>query len=184
MSLRPLASLAVKMLGLYAVVNALPTLSHIIAPFTYRGISSPAHIAVLAASGGVLQMLVGIGLWFFSDGIAHSAVPQDGDTTVRRDEGLTAIGFSVVGIYLLSDAVVKFAHYTVTRYEINAFSSTSGAGTSPDMYTNLHVGTGDLIVLLIQAALGLYLVLGGQGLVRGLANFKNVGRDADMEKTP
>ncbi|RYF41849.1 MAG: hypothetical protein EOO38_20275 [Cytophagaceae bacterium] len=77
---------------------------------------------------------------------------------------------------------MKFAHYAATRYALGESGFTTGINGMIDMYTNLHVGPGDLIAILIQAALGLYLLLGARGLVRGLANFKNVGRDADLEK--
>ncbi len=179
MSLRPLASLAVKMLGLYAIINAVPHVAGIISPFVTPRTPgfSPLSLALLNASGSVLQMLVGIGLWWFSDGIAHSAVGEDSDAPIRRDEGLTAIGFSVVGAYLVADFAVKLATYWANLYVVSRLGL---ATTSPGI-SEFHTGPSYFVPVVVQGAVGMSLLLGANGLVRGLANLKNVGRDRNLE---
>lgn len=184
MSLRPLASLVVKMLGLYAVVNALPTISGVVAPFVISRLAptpivglSPLSTSLVAALGGALQMLFGIGLWAFSDGIAHSAVPRDGDLPVRLHEGLQKIGFSVVGVYLLGDAITDFARFATNRYWLN--QNGMGMNGFVDTYVNLHVGPGDILAIVIQGAIGAYLLMGAPGVLGSAAVLRNVGRDKE-----
>ncbi|BCM89498.1 hypothetical protein IAD21_01344 [Abditibacteriota bacterium] len=167
------------MLGLYAFIVAVPHISGIFGPFVVPRTPglSPLSLALLNASGGALQMLVGIGLWWFSNSIAQSAVPEDGEVPVRHDEGLTAIGFSVVGAYLMVDFAVKLATYWANLYMVKSLGlETSSAGIS-----DFHTGPNHFIPILVQGALGVYLLLGAHGLVRGLANFRNVGRDREIE---
>ncbi|RYX83785.1 hypothetical protein EON83_13505 [bacterium] len=182
MSLRPLASLIVKMLGLYAVINALPTISGVVAPLIVaQGTPAPfnaAPLSMAAALGGALQMLFGIGLWAFSDGIAHSAVPAEGELPVRRNEGLMEIGFSVVGVYLLANCATNFVRYATNRYLLN--QNGFGADRYLDTYISSHAGLGDALSIGVQGVLGLILVLCARGLVRGMATLRNVGRDEEF----
>lgn len=106
MSLRPVASLAVKLLGLYAIINALPVLSLVVLAFTRDMFMSPAQTwtaALWNASGGALQMGIGIALWWFSEGIAALMVRGDEKAPDEPVEWQT-LAFSTLGLYLCTDS--------------------------------------------------------------------------------
>ena len=85
-SLRPLASLAVKLLGLYAILGALPYIGTVFNSFVFglggKSIVTSLQLALFSALPGACQMIVGIGLWALSDGIAHSLVKEENETPI------------------------------------------------------------------------------------------------------
>lgn len=177
MSLRPFASLGVKLLGLYAVLGALPSIGALAIPFrSYAGSTSPFAldprlVMFFNILPGVIQMIVGIGLWAFSDGIAHSMVKDEGNAPTPSSNGWSEIVFSAVGALVLVDFATKLAQFTANVWSM----SRTGSLLRPE---DAHIGTPDLLPILVRGALGLWLLLGARGIVRGVANVRNVGRDA------
>ena len=175
MPLRPVASLAVKLLGLYAVIGALPSLGLIVSFFVDGtgaggGLVSPWKIALINALPGSLQMIVGIGLWAFSDGISHSLVKDEGELPVSSHTAVGAILFSAVGAFSLVEFAVQLARFLSSLWTVNQ------SMLRPE---DAHIGARDMVPMLVRGALGLWLLLGARSLVRGVLNFKNWGRDSN-----
>lgn len=178
MSLRPVASLAVKLLGLYAIINALPVLSLVVLAFTRDMFMSPAQTwtaALWNASGGALQMGIGIALWWFSEGVAALMVRGDEKAPDEPVEWQT-LAFSTLGLYLCTDSAAHLLRVAgvllLTNYPPNVLWS------SPD---NLGLAVREAFPVLLRGLLGMWLLLGVRGIVRGVRNLKNVGRDAQNE---
>lgn len=175
MSLRPLASLLVKILGLYTVVQSLNLLGLVWIPIsdllddriTYSPIGPFPNWSdtVPGLIVGVLQILAGIGLMWFSDGIAHLMIKdKDDDSHLSSfNEQWKTAGIGVVGVYLLADSVSRVLLF------IGLFLSREGGRGLPSF----------AIAALVRALIGLWLLLGARGIVRGTVNLKNIGRDAD-----
>ena len=127
-------------------------------------------MALLNALPGSFQMIIGICLWAFSDGISHSLVKDEGETPLPSQTTWGALLFSAVGAFSLVEFAVQLAHFLRSMWLVNQIDSVTSAGTA-------HIGAPDLIPILLRGALGLWLLLGSRGLVRGVMNLKNVGRD-------
>lgn len=172
MPLRPLASLAAKIIGLFIALNTLPSLMLVVLPFTSPYVAAPAWIAALVnAVSGSLQIGVGIALWWFSDGVAELLVRND-DGKVRNP--WTELGFALLGLYFAVDAV---AHLVQVAGVLLLMNYPPNVATMPP--DNLNVVLREAIPQVVRGVIGLGILLGAKGLVRGVLNLKNMGRDAE-----
>ena len=176
MSLRALASLAVKLLGLYLALGVLPTLALVALPFVAQfRVDSPWTVALVNTVSGALQVGVGLSLLWFSDGIAEILVK---DNEGRADTQWTELAFAVLGLYFAADAAAHLVRVVGVLLLINYPPNITVA--PPD---NLSVLLRDALPQLVRGGIGLWILLGTRGIVRGVGALKNVGRDAEMEES-
>ena len=80
--------------------------------------------------------------------------------------------FSAVGALSLVESAAQLARFLTGVWVVNQ----SGSMFPP---SQAHIGAGDFLPIAVRGALGLWLLLGGRGIVRGVLNLKNVGRDVE-----
>ncbi len=169
MSLRGIASLGFKLLGIFVIVQAVPLLQDIgIFLGSIESLASTnVNIAVLIISAILpVGLLIGIGcgLLIFSSKLASRLITPD--TEGPRDpsadsEDIQAVAFSVIGVLVFVLAVPKLFQIGANYYGIKQMGQYARA----ELFwrgTWVHV-----IGLLVQLLIGLGLFLGA----RGLSNF-------------
>lgn len=174
MSLRLLASLAVKLLGFYLALSTLPSFALVALPWVSRSLAGgdPFTASLVNALSGALQMAVGIALWWFSDGLAELLVK--GNTDDNQPNAWTELAFATLGLYFVADAAAHMVQVVGVLLLINYPPNVTLV--PPD---NLSVVLRDALPQLVRGAIGLWLLLGTRGFVRGVLNLKNVGRDGE-----
>lgn len=171
MSLRPVASLGVKLLGLYAMLQSLNSLALAWDPllrvlnnwasYSYTGPSLTWGDVVPGLITGVLQLSVGVGLWLCCDLLANLIVKNDSPFPVPAAT-VRATGWRILGLFLLIDGASQIVGLLVRP----------NAGWPHIFPTPLLVSG----VVRVSAGLCLWLV---PRLVRGVLDFRNWGRDPE-----
>lgn len=169
MPLRPVASLAVKLLGLYIAVQALSSLGVVwlLALNVYRGNVFCGIIGcfpnwdnvVPGLMGGLMQLATSAALWLFSDVVARFLVKDDAPVPVSTLKLRLSLG-RVVGALVLVESACQVAAL---------FAAYGNRWETP------HV---PVFVIVARCFVGLSLLF-GPVIVRSLLNFKNWGRDPE-----
>lgn len=176
MSLRPVASLCLKLLSLWILIPLLDWLSNFAQFFnpayaTALGPNGLRFFAVSSAMSLAVRLSLGVALWLFADSLAASMVQDDTPMShLPTPIEWQRLAFAVLGVYFCVTTTEGLGHAAIIAWK-NAqdtlIRQTSTAGAA------------DVVPLLVKGALGLWLVLGMRGILRGAANFKNIGRDAE-----
>lgn len=168
MSLRPVASLAVKLLGLYAMLQSLSSLAltwlpglrivnnQVLCSFTgcFPQWSDVVHTIMV----GVTQLLMGAGLWWFAERVTRVLVRRN-VPTFASEATWRFFGFGILGAFLLADSAAWLLEFRRSAFHVSQSFPT-------------------VLATVVRSSVGLWLLL-HTGVVRGLLNFKNWGRDPD-----
>ncbi|MDD4049132.1 MAG: hypothetical protein PHI90_10055 [Clostridia bacterium] len=155
MTKHDIASLSCKLLGIYFIVNSLAyciaTINTIISWIQGNEFS----LFVLTYIGPTLIYLIfGLLLWFYGSIIAKNITKTMELTSEEHTKStaydIQAIGFSLIGLYLLGSAIPKLSSYVVAIVLVpNTNFSTISRG----------------IETVVQVVIGLGLLLGSKGLL-------------------
>lgn len=169
MTKREIASLACKILSIYALINALGTLQGFVTTFlmVFR-ISSSAlttsemWILLLSAMPFIMQAAFSIFLWLLSDGLAVVMTKDEGDgvkaTSGHSLQDLLQLAFASIGVLEIGLAVPFFVRgLVVCLMPVSRQASFSRVE-----------GIAFLLSALAQLAIGLYLLFGARGLMRAV----------------
>jgi hypothetical protein len=185
MTKREIAALICKALGIYIFVNTLNLLPLLFIPAinsmanASSGATSTENMArlasVISALPVVLNILASLFLWLGADNLAEHMVKDTGqetDTVAQPVIGQEAqiVAFSALGLFTLLQVIPRVGQIATNIYILwhqNAmFARGFNSLTAPN-----------IIGVLIQLVLGLWLLLGASGLVKLLQSFRTVGMD-------
>ena len=184
MTKHEVAALLCKVLGIYALLSALNALPLLFAPALFALSNSSASatpatsVARLSWLISALPVLLDIGaalfLWLSADNLARAMV-KNGESSaepiISRD--VQTLVFSALGVFTLLQAIPRAGQiattlYLVSQQDVLLRREFKGASAP------------DIVALLLQLALGLWLVFGAAGLAKGLQKLRTVGvNDAD-----
>ncbi len=164
-----------KLIGLYVALSTLPSVVLVAMPFikSYQG-GSPWVPALVNTVSGALQIGVGMALWWFADGVAEFMVKTDEGATQSL---WTELAFASLGLYFAADAAAHLVQAIGVLLLINYPPNITV--TPPDNFT---VVMREAVPQLVRGGIGLWILLGAKGIVRGVMDLKNVGRDPEVEE--
>ncbi len=152
MTNRELASLGIKLVGLYCLIQVVAR----VAGFSYSLLSGQAKMPALGLFFGVFLVFVALGVLLIwkSERFVHLALPRAERSSHEGSEPprLQAVFFSVVGVVLIVQALPSVTLF-VARHWIEE--------SPPFGWQWPH-----LAALLVQVVLGVALFLGSAGLTR------------------
>jgi hypothetical protein len=162
---RSIVTLAVKLLGLWMIVQGVMALAQVL-PTLVR---SPlvTELRLTYAIGMLVPFALGGLLWLFparlANTIVHPGVPPDGagpDWAVT----LERVGMSLLGIFLLFQALSHLANHVVLYRAQRAVDPQA-----------VHLFYPVFAATTVQVAFALLLVLRSEGIVNGLARLRAAG---------
>ena len=163
MTKREVASLALKLSGIYAFivsVSSVHTMMYMIASIGTQ-YDYPGTPPLLAAGSGIpLLLLLFLGFYLIaaSERLSKRLFPQDAEEdkiSPLSSEDVQTIAFSIVGVLLLTKAVPGLCRAILRIFDMYHRNL-------PSAFIKEHIVQDS--VVMVQLALGLYLFLGGKGL--------------------
>lgn len=181
MTKREIAVLICKVLGIYAFINAVNSLPLILMPFIisvangFEGTSRMEGVArwasVVNAVPLLLNVVAGVLLWSCANGLARRMVQDEKvETPIVIGSEIQIVAFSILGLFTLLQALPRIGQLVINLYNLSrqdALMRQNFQGTTAS----------EVVTLVIQLALGSWLLLGSSGLVRLLQSFRSVGLD-------
>jgi hypothetical protein len=171
MTKREIAALACRLLAIYALIGAFDLMAAFAALVVSESMSpgfvgAPVPNALVTLIPAEIRLLVAGALWFFADGLAASmADAPDHPKAHIVSADFRSVAFSVLGAFFLVGATANLAAMAIQV--ILPISVGSSQFFPAELMRNL-----------VTFALGLWLLLGARGIVRGVASLRNVGRDS------
>jgi hypothetical protein len=169
MNQKQIASLSLKLLGIYSIIEAIPLFRELSTVFAWRGSkikmnSGPMHTGLLLsgilASVGLL-LLVGVCLILFSKSFAKLMTTKDeqmADTTDITARSIQSIAFSVVGLVMIVMSIPHLVQIAANLEALRNFGSET-------MSRGISIGTWTYSIgIAVQFIIGLLLFFGGRGL--------------------
>lgn len=169
MTQKQIASLSLKLLGIYSIIEAIPLLRELSQVFAWRGSkiemeSGPIHtdlllIGIMTSVG--LLLLIGCCLIIFSKSLTKRMITEEeiiNGTTELTAKNIQAIAFSVVGLVMI---VIAIPHLVQLAANLQALKS-AGAESVKE---SIQIGTWVYSIgMAVQFIIGILLFLGGRGL--------------------
>jgi hypothetical protein len=168
MTKREVASLALKLLGIYAFILAISSFHSMMISLAigaqYTGTTSHDSTFFLLAAGSGIPLLLLIFLgWYLiaaserlSKGLFPQEVGEDKISALSSEDAQT-IAFSVVGLLLLTKAVPNLFRVMLRISSALQYKTLSATVIKTGIIQSS-------VVVVVQLALGLYLFLGSKGL--------------------
>ena len=169
MTQNQIASLSLKLLGLYSIIEAIPLLRELWQVFAWRGSkiemeSGPLHTDLMLIgilTSFALLLLVGLCLMSFSNALAKKMTSEEktiNETTELTTKNIQGIAFSTVGLVMI---VIAIPHLVQLAANYQALKSAK----EEMIKQKISVGTWAYSIgLAVQVIIGLLLFLGGRGL--------------------
>ena len=162
------AKLGVKLIGLWAMISALRSVTNVVEAININRSSMPMLFAItVSALGPLATGLIGLCLWISSDRLASSIFPRVSAVEVSGTEGqerLLTLALSLMGIWLVSEAIPTLVLYI----SLSIFSLTPAHQSvfgpiyqSPVMTVTAKA---NILAALVRAFIGFGLLLGGKQL--------------------
>ena len=165
-----IASLSLKLMGIFTIIQAVPILKDLSSYFMFKGSNfmepdklppSYNYLLIGILSSICLLILLGACLIIYSDSLGKKIIKENNDTKISTDltaKDLQAIAFSVIGLVMIVFAIphlVKIAsNIQVLKLYGNEYPG-----------KNVSAGTWAYAIgLSVQVIMGLLLFLGSRGL--------------------
>jgi hypothetical protein len=169
MTQNQIASLSLKLLGIYSIIESIPLLRELSQVFAWRGSkiemeSGPIHtdlllIGIITSVG--LLLLIGCCLIIFSKSLAKKMITEEeiiNSSTELTAKNIQAIAFSIVGLVMI---VIAIPHLVQLTANLQALKSTGSESVKKD----ISIGTWAYSIgIAVQFIVGILLFLGGRGL--------------------
>lgn len=172
MTKREFAALACKVLGLYSFISALKLLPMILMPFSTAARAAMRWMLMVNALPGLLHILTGFILWFGADALAGRMIKDTGTAVSPVVVGKEAqvVAFSCLGLWSLLQVIPRIGQlvtnfFMISQQDAMLWHDYKGM-TAPD-----------IVAIVIQLALGLWLLFGAAGLTRLIGSLRNIGMD-------
>ena len=192
MTKREIAVLACRILALVAALyllqassSLLNLLSVVIGPIVNPSLPSPSPSLttpsllsiILALSPLALLLIFALFLWTQADFLSAKMVGEDDENrvTLPTDQNAQALAFSVVGAYLMTQALPQAARM-MTKFLVVS----NAAPLVHRDWTGLEAP--DFTFVAAQLALGFWLIFGARGFIALLHHLRRVGRDAPQSQ--
>lgn len=167
MSKHEIVTLSCKLLGIFFIANSLvycitsiSTIINLIQEYQFN------FFAYTYVGPFLVYLIFGLVLWFYGSSVANIITKEmdtnaaDKHTRVTADEA-QSIGFSLIGLYILGGALPKLSSFFVALMLVpNTSFATISRG----------------IEVIVQVVLGLFLLLGSQGLLGAIKALRYSGR--------
>jgi hypothetical protein len=165
-----IASLSLKLMGIFSIIQAVPILKDLSSYFLFKGSNFMApdkmlpnynYLLIGILTSSCLLILLGMYLIIYSDSLGKKIIKESNDTIISTDlsaKDLQAIAFSVIGVVMI---VMAIPHLVKIATNIQALKM---AG---DEYSGKSVTAGTwayAIGLSVQVVIGLLLFFGSRGL--------------------
>jgi len=171
------AKLGVKLIGLWAMISSLRSLTNVVeAIYINRSGGMPWPLAVaVSALSPVATGLTGLYLWRNSDRLASSIFPRVGEAESSGAEGqerLLPLALSLTGIWLVSEAIptlvfnISLSILTLVPTQRSVFGPIY---QTPVMSVTAKANT---IAALVRAFIGFGLIVGSERLARVISNMR------------
>ncbi len=169
MTQKQIASLSLKLLGIYSIIEALPLLRELSQVFAWRGSkiemeSGPLHTDLLLMGIMIsigLLLLIGLCLIIFSKALAVKMVTEKETKDSAAEltaKNIQSIAFSIVGLVMI---VIAIPYLVQLAANLQALKS---AGVD-SVKQNIEIGTWAYSIgIAVQFIIGILLFLGGRGL--------------------
>ncbi len=161
MSKREIATLVVRLIGVYWIIQTLPFVQYIILTVSQEVRSFAVGMAAIAGMAAVLA--VGIGLLIYGDAIGRriaAAVPTDSAPQPLTSRQIQGVAISLVGLYLLVMAIRSLGLSAVNAVHLSSAHIQPMAGpTGADMTFQWIIA---LVKGLLLLAMALWLFLGAR----------------------
>ncbi len=169
MTQNQIASLSLRLLGLYSIIESIPLLRELWQVFAWRGSkiemeSGPLHTDLMLIgilTSFALLLLVGLCLIFFSNSLAKKMTTEEeivNETTKLTAKNIQGIAFSIVGLVMI---VIAIPHLAQLAANLQALKSAK----EEMIKQKISIGTWAYSIgLAVQFIVGLLLFLGGRGL--------------------
>ena len=170
MNQHQVASLSLKLLGIYSIIEAIPLLRELSQVFAWRSsgiqmdggpIKTDLLLIGILISVGLLS-LVGFCLILFSKSLATRMTTRDEiitETTELTARNIQSIAFSVVGLVMI---VIAIPHLVQFAANLQILKSAGSEMVKKD----ISIGTWTYSIgIAVQFIIGLFLFLGGAGSV-------------------
>ena len=169
MTQNQIASLSLKLLGIYSIIEAIPILRELSQVFAWRGSKiemegGPLHtdlllIGIMTSVG--LLLLIGICLLFFSKTLAKRMITEEeriNEATELTARNIQAIAFSVVGLVLIVIAIPDLVQLAANLQVLKSAGAES-------VKESIQIGTWVYSIgIAVQFIIGILLFLVGRGL--------------------
>jgi hypothetical protein len=157
MTRNEIGNLSFKILSVYAIISAIEKVPAILRLLYLSDLKGPKILNLFSGViPPVLLVLCGIVLWFSAPALTSLALgarlPEEKPSATSAE--IQGIAFSVIGMYVLANALPNLVQSAVFYYYIVSSGEEGGAPFG-----------GTIIVLLFQLALGLWLLLGFRRIV-------------------
>lgn len=166
MKLLEVGALAIRIIGILLLLKILGGFTSWLIAF--NEVSSPALTTPQLVSYYVFPFLISLVFIKFPLTLAKVVVPRSSEQSseLSGDSGsIQLAGFIILGVYLVANAIPDFLHNLMLIF---SYSRSESRLELPGLYAAE-------LATVIEAAVGLYLVLGAKGLVRLLHRFRNAG---------
>jgi hypothetical protein len=162
------AKLSVKLMGLWALISALRSVTNVAEAFfiNQRAMTWPSNLAISALSPLALA-LIGLYLWIRGDLIASSIFPEVKAVEppgAEDQERLLPLALSLMGVWLVSGAIPTLVYYISVA--VISFSPANQGVSSPGYLPPSMIVTAkaNAIAALARAFIGFGLLLGSERL--------------------
>ena len=181
MTKREIAALICKVLGIYVFIGALNSLPLLFLPAltsmanASSGATSIENTArwasVINALPVILNILAGLFLWLGADNLARR-MAKDTDTVAQPVIGQEAqiVAFSALGLFTLLQVIPRVGQIATNLYILSQQDAMIRREFKDLTAPNI-------VGVVIQLSLGLWLLFGASGLVKLLQSFRTVGMD-------
>jgi hypothetical protein len=162
------AKLSVKLMGLWALISALRSVTNVAEAFfiNQRTMPWPSNLAISALSPLALS-LIGLYLWIRGDLIGASIFPEVKAVELpgaEDQERLLPLALSLMGVWFVSGAIPTLVYYISVA--VISFSPSNQSGFSPGYLPPSMIVTAkaNAIAALARAFIGFGLLLGSRRL--------------------
>jgi|GEM_PF-1798623 len=169
MTQNQIASLSLKLLGIYSLIEAIPLLRELSQVFAWRGSriemeSGPFRTDLLLmgimTSVGLL-LLLGLTLIIFSNSLSRRLITEEEAINEKAEltaKNIQSIAFSIVGLVMI---VIAIPHLVQLAANLQALKSAGGESVKQSIQIGTWVYS---IGIAVQFIIGILLFLGGRGL--------------------
>jgi len=160
--------LGVKLIGLWAMISSLRSVTNVVEAFYINRSSMPVPFALaVSALSPLATGLTGLYLWNRSDRLASSIFPRvsSAESAGADDqERLSPVALSLMGVWLASEAIPTLVYnISLSIFSLaSSHQSVFGPGYLPPVMT--VTAKANIIAALVRAFIGFGLILGSSRL--------------------
>lgn len=161
-----IASLSLKLMGIFSIIQAIPILRELSASFAFKNFvqenASPSFNYLLFGIliSIFLLLILGACLIFFSDNLAKKIMKENNDKLLTdvSAKDIQSIAFSIVGLVMIVIAIPKLVQLGANLQALKSAGADSSKGS-------ISVGTWVYSIgIAVQFVIGIVLFFGAKGL--------------------